>query len=579
MNRRLAAAVATAAVSASVVAAVGALLAVRAFGRPIMEAATANGVQIAAMILWWLLRYRTLHFAWRGGSFPRALRVEAVLCALVSLGGLLPIGGGRWGVGAIFTLFAAGVLVVDLARTFARNVLDPAAGPWRVSVLSVAAWIVIWSIGTVLLALPASTHPAVPDFTHNFWRHIHACMFMSAGATSLCGATIYSPGEDLRFFGQAVLYVLMQAGGWLFLVIGLASLRPWLARPIRLRTIGWVWAGLQLAAIAWSHPHWRPASGGEPAPEWWPAVFHAASAINHCGFVLRQEGLASYLSNGPIFWSMLALSVLGGAGLVIAWDRITAVVEAVRSRRQAARRTTQLPLPSLLPDLCSIELHTTIWVLCIAAGLFWLCESPGLVPAPLTSSRPVYLEVHQTTLADMGPGDRWRAALLLSAGARSTGLNVAPLSQGAITWPTWALLIGLMTLGGAIGSAAGGIRTGTAAMLLHAGRFRRAGLDRATRIAAGVVIAIVLLNLAAVGLLHLCQPEWSAWDVVLHVASLVNGVGWSTGLTPHLTDAGRVGMIVLMFCGRMAPSLGWVWIAARMPAAGARPARPCALQA
>lgn len=554
-------------VAVAAAAGVASLLARAAFETPAIGQSTGLFVQIAALGVWWAVRYRAGRVFVRPDPAARHLRAEALLSIGVAVAAAC-FGDARIGGLDAFFLFAAGSLVLDAGAGIARRITSVETPFGDIVRLGLITWIKLVVVGAVLLGLPVATHPAVPDFTHNPWRHISACAFMSASAVSLCGATIYNTGEDLRLFGQAVLYVLMQAGGWLFIVMGMAALRPWTAGRISVRPVLATWMLLQAVAVAWSWQAWKPVPGGN-GPDWWPAVFHAASAMNHCALALRQDGLASYLRIGPVYWPMLALSVIGGIGLPIVCERARSLLD------RATRKGEKSALADRAGGFCSLELHTGIWILCIGAGLLWMMESP-MVAGSLGSSRPVYLGVHQTTLADMGPADRWRAALLMSAEARSGGLHVAPLSEGALKWPTWALLILMMLTGGAVGSAAGGIRTGTCALLLPRGASSEI-LAGAARPALFIAFSLPLLMLLAALWLRLCQPEWSLWELGLHAASYVGGVGWSTGLTPHLTVPARVGIIVLMAAGKWVPVLAWCAMSAGSRAAvPARPARKTA---
>src|SRR5262249_6800761 len=151
-------------------------------------------------------------------------------------------------------------------------------------------------------------------------------------------------------------------------------------------------------------------------------------------------------------------------------------------------------------------------------------------------------------------------------------------------------------LGGAVGSNAGGVRTGTLLALLSFRRLRKAGgggrrleppavserhiatarqasppggagrartaVENATgmadapRIAVRIFLVMIVLNIAGVVIMML-SPHATLWDAGFDGVSVVSGVGWSTGLTQRLTGLGCVAMIPLMFLGRVVPALGW----------------------
>lgn len=539
------------------------------FHRPLLPAGLFL-LTAAPAALAWLLHVGAFRLTRRDGE-NGVDRLSAIL-SLTVLGASVALeiarGGGAGGLA--FTLFAAACAMFDAAARLLQRLDASATDVPRLARPAIGAWALLSLLGTILLTLPAATHPAIPDYGHNFWRHVSACGFMAISATTLNGSTIYPIGEDLRPFGQAVLYGLMQCSAVLYAALGLMALRPWLARPIRLRTVLTFWIVLQLLAVAVTRDEWKSFDDG--GAQLWAAVFHAAAALNQCGFALRQDGLGSYLLNGPVFWTMLVLSVLGSIGLAVVIDR----VRALRLWRGRIEPGVDGPGAWRLLELTSNELHTGIWMLCLGAGLIWACESEGLLPRPLFLDQPLDAGAHQIPLRNQTPEARWRAALLLSAGARSSGLHVAPLALGAISLPTFALLLMMMATGGAVGSAAGGMRTAALGVLLYRHRFRElvpAGSNRAgspdaraaphliPRMLTRFIAAMTGLCAVAVVLLRLTQPHWDWWDAAVTGVSLTSGVGFTTGQTAHLTGPGRAGMILFMFAGQWAPTLLWCRVA------------------
>ncbi|MCK6485237.1 MAG: hypothetical protein L6R00_14010 [Phycisphaerae bacterium] len=554
------------------------------FHRPLLSAGLFL-LTVAPAALAWLPHVGVFRLI-RRGEAPADDRASAIL-SFVVLGASAALevlrGGGAGGLA--FTLFVAACVLFDAATRLLHR-LDAAAGDIRqLARSSLGAWLFLSLLGTLLLTLPAATHPAIPDYGHNFWRHVSACGFMAVSATTLNGGTIYPVGEDLRPFGQAVLYALMQCSAVLYAALGLIALRPWLARPIRLGAVLMLWIALQLLAVAATRDQWKaPDDGG---PRLWTAVFHSAAALNQCGFAMRQDGIGSYLLTGPIFWTMLVLSVLGSVGLIVVIDRLRAI--------RLLRRSSEPPADGAgawrLLELTSNELHTGIWMLCLGAALIWACESEGLLPRPLFLDQPLDAGAQQIPLRNLTPEARWRAALLLSAGARSSGLHVAPLSQGAISLPTAVLLLMMMAAGGAVGSAAGGMRTAALGVLLYRHRFLetaatgkhreppfggRPAPHDIPRMLAWFIAGMIGLCGVAVVLLRVTQPAWDWWEAAVTGVSLTSGVGFTTGQTAHLTGLGRAFMILFMTAGQWAPTLFWCRMASAFPTMpqNARPARP-----
>mgnify|MGYP003376400488 FL=1 len=119
-----------------------------------------------------------------------------------------------------------------------------------------------------------------------------------------------------------------------------------------------------------------------------------------------------------------------------------------------------------------------------------------------------------------------------------------------------------MFIGGSPGSTAGGIKTTTVSVIifyvwsnLRGGSdcniFKRRVSDNTVK-KAGVIICINLM-LGLVGTLAICHLQNGApiSDVLFEVYSAIGTVGMSTGITRELTNASRLIITLLMYCGRV----------------------------
>jgi len=467
---------------------------------------------------------------------------------------------------SMLTASLAAMLLLDAAAAVVSALIDPHTPLRNVMRISSLTWLALVLAGTLLLALPTATHPAVPDYGHNFWRHVSACAFTAAGAVSLNGATIYFLGDDLRPFGQAVAFGLAAMGYLLVLALGWRALRPWLSTPLIFPVALGVAMAAPLIATALSWSAWPRLTPDSAAPGWYGlSVLFSAAAQS--GLSLRQDGIAPMIRDSSLFWWLLGLMIFGGVGPIVLLDRAWNLLRRGRAGDAGPRR-----------ELLSHELHLVLWILVIAAGCITVFESEGFLPPRLFGAQPLDLGPQQVTLREMPPavgwrpGLRWRAALLMSASARSAGLHVAPLGPGAISAPTWLLLLLLMFVGGAVGSPAGGAGPGTLAAALMPARFRAAGAAHASAVARRILAGMFMLCVASVLLLGLSFPNGGWWAILLDGVSIPCGVGWGTGLAAHLSGPARIVMAALMFAGRMIPLWGWCRIAATLQTPAASPA-------
>jgi trk system potassium uptake protein TrkH len=155
-------------------------------------------------------------------------------------------------------------------------------------------------------------------------------------------------------------------------------------------------------------------------------------------------------------------------------------------------------------------------------------------------------------------------ALFQSITARTAGFNTVDISE--LSAPGKLLLALLMFIGGSPGSTAGGIKTVTLAVVImtaFAALRKRQEVEmfkRSVRIVVvGRAITITLLFVAVlfVSGLALCITEndngFAMSDIMFEAASALGTVGLTTGITPSLTTAGKLIIIVVMLVGRLGP--------------------------
>jgi trk system potassium uptake protein TrkH len=190
-------------------------------------------------------------------------------------------------------------------------------------------------------------------------------------------------------------------------------------------------------------------------------------------------------------------------------------------------------------------------------------------------------ESHRT-LRDATIGQQLSWSFFHSAMSRTAGFNVVDVGQ--MNPPTLLITLGLMFIGGAPGSMAGGIKTVTFVVLLltaWSALRRREEIQfwnrrlpaKASSIATMIALIATGCIVVGVGLLMVFEDGRPAsqtsqrWLALLFEAvSAFGTVGLSTGVTPLLTSGGKAVIIALMFTGRIAPLMLAVYLA--------RPANP-----
>jgi trk system potassium uptake protein TrkH len=331
------------------------------------------------------------------------------------------------------------------------------------------------------------------------------------------------------------LLVQMQVGA-----VDLGSV-SWLLRRIAVFTIVAEVVGFVALLIAFI------VRGEDAATSAWWALFHSVSAFNNAGFDVMGgfRSFTAFASDPLVLIPLALLFIVGGLGYAIVGDI---------ARHRGWRR---LALESKVVILTSVAL---LLVGTVAIGLVeW--------------SNPA-------TLGALAEHDRVVNAAFQSATARSAGFNSVPvnlLDEAALI-----VLLGLMFIGGASGSTAGGIKVNTFSVLLIAmvssARGDPSAVAFGRRIPHAVVyraISVVVLSIAlafAVAVAIELATDVGFLDVVFETVSSVATVGLSTGVTPELPGPARLLISAVMLIGRLGPLTLVVALAARARPVPYRPA-------
>lgn len=403
-------------------------------------------------------------------------------------------------------------------------------------------FLIIIFTGAVLLTLPVSARSGEPTGFLD-------ALFTATSATCVTGLVTVGTATHWSGFGQAVILLLIQIGGLGFM--SLASIASFLTRrTITLRERMVMSAGLNLTENAGIVRLTRRVLLGTLAFEGVGAVllatrfvprvglwqgikmgvFHSISAFCNAGFDLVGTpdnpfaSLTGYANDVVVNLTIMALIVIGGLGFFVwgdIWDK---------------RRFHRLRLHTKL------VLITTTVLLCAGFALTLLFEWGN----PLT-------------LGNMPAQNKLLAAAFQSVTLRTAGFNT--IDQAALTGPSQAIACLLMMIGGSPGSTAGGIKTVTAAVLVLSaisalrGRTTVSAFGR-TIVSRNIMNAVTMMivggTLSLAGACVISYVEGAPFGACLFEAvSAFATVGLSMGLTPTLSGASRLILILLMYLGRV----------------------------
>ena len=424
---------------------------------------------------------------------------------------------------------------------------------------------ILITVGTVLLSLPMATN------ADSSTRLIDA-LFTATSAACVTGLTVLDTASHWSPFGQVVILLLIQAGGFGIMAGSTLLLRIVLGRRTTLRDrllVQESLGGLQLGTVTSlltrialftivaeltgaivlsvafvSGPEAGPP--GDPLGIWW-GVFHSISAFNNAGFDLTGDfrSLAPFVDDWVVLLTVAMLLTLGGLGFAVVGD-------AIDKRRW--------------------------WRMALETKLVLMATAALLVGGTLLIGFTEWS--NPETLGALPTEQRLLNALFESATLRTAGFTA--LDTGAFAEATLFVVMALMFIGGASGSTAGGIKVNTFSVLLIAivstVRGQPSAIAFGRRIQHQIVyraLAVALLAIAfvfVIGLGLTLTTDATFVQTLFEAVSAFGTVGATTGITPELSDPARLITAFAMFVGRLGPLTLVLALAARARPVRIRPA-------
>ncbi|MDD5037996.1 MAG: potassium transporter TrkG [Dehalococcoidales bacterium] len=412
--------------------------------------------------------------------------------------------------------------------------------PFSSTLLLIYGFAALIILGTILLILPVSSTSG------RFTSPIDA-LFTATSAVCVTGLVVVDTGTYWSTFGQGVLFALFQIGGIGFITgattillaiggrLGLRE-RLFLTESMGLDQLGGILTvvfrvtifAVAVEGIGAALFYLRMSAVSDTAPSLWTAVFHAASAFNNCGMDIfgNFQSLTGFQQDAGILLITALLIIFGSTGYVVIADLIR------------HRNFRKLSLDS------KIVLTTTSSLLILGTLFYFIAEfsSPAtLGPIPFPQKLVV--------------------AFFQSVTPRTAGFTAVDI--GSLKQITLFFTIFLMCIGGATGSAAGGMKVNTFGVLAlsficivrgneNIGAFRRQ-LNHQTLFRA-MALFFFYLGIASLTTIALSIAEVFPIDKILfETFSALGTVGLSTGITPDLSTLGRLILIAAMFTGRLGP--------------------------
>ncbi len=273
-------------------------------------------------------------------------------------------------------------------------------------------------------------------------------------------------------------------------------------------------------------------------------IFHSVSAFCNAGFdILGENSLVPYARDYTINITIMLLIILGGLGFTVLID-----ISKYTKYKIAKFRKKKVELFTMTVH-SKLALTMTCILILLGAILTFVIEYNN-----------------PKTLSNFRFDEKILASLFQSVTLRTAGFDA--IGQADLSYGSKFLVIILMSIGGSPGGTAGGIKTVTIGVLALAVISVIKGKDciiafkrkiSVSTIQKALSIIMMMMTLIFIATIILTMTEdgigvkYEFIDLLYEVCSALGTVGLSTGVTPTLSFAGKIVIILCMFIGRLGP--------------------------
>ncbi len=450
-------------------------------------------------------------------------------------------------------------LLLQVITKICRSMVNLAASGRNPAIALIGSFLILIIAGTVLLMLPKSCTVTPVGFVD--------ALFTATSASCVTGLVVRNTGADFSIVGQTVILVLIQLGGLGIVIFGAVfallfgqalNVRQSVAMQdlLNAQTVGKisrVIAFIFISTITFEAIGavsmlglWTPTGSlaEHSGHKWFYAIFHSVSAFCNAGFALYSDSLIGFSRSGRMYSVICPLIIIGGLGFGVLHNISRVIADSTKRFIVRMTRPKQLfhPAPATRFRLQTKVVILVSAVLIIAGTVFFLI-----------------LE-HHTGTKDISLA----GAFFQSVTARTAGFNTVDIKS--LSEFSKRILMLLMFIGGSPGSTAGGIKTVTLAiivMAVYAAVRKRAEVEIFKRsvplVIVGKAITIILLFATVLFvssfLLTITErhQDFDDTDIMFEASSALGTVGLTCGITPYLSTAGKIIVIITMLIGRLGP--------------------------
>lgn len=413
-----------------------------------------------------------------------------------------------------------------------------------------AGYLGVILLGTLFLSMPPMYHTNVSFLE---------ALFTSVSAMTCTGLVIKNTGVDFTIYGQIVICILIQLGGFghmsmagiLFILIGkrLSAAEKDLINVVDnlnnnsvqgidkaiLKAIVFVLI-VELIGAALLCPYfaWKI---GDVKEGLWVGIFHAISAFNNAGFTVLKDGLLPYQADFCVNIVISLLIIVGGFGYLSSLELSHFCYAKVRYSKIFTYKAQKMRL----------SLNTRI--VFAMSVLLLICGMINVL---------IFEWGNPKTLEYVPFWEKVMNAFFVSSNYRTAGFNVFDIS--GFDDRTMFFSVFFMLIGGGPGGTAAGIKVTTFAVLValsiaivknrkHTTIFGRTiPQDIVSKAFCVFIIALVYLSVSTF-FLSIFEPTVPFLPLLFEVVSAFSTVGLSMGDGDSLSlcaDFNTIGLLIIM---------------------------------
>lgn len=444
---------------------------------------------------------------------------------------------------------------------------------WNPALIVVASFLILISIGTILLMFPTAR---VQDPTDNATEAAPflVALFTSTSASCVTGLIVVPTGTYWSRTGQTIIMILFQIGGLGILTFG-AFFAAAFGRTMQIRE------SVTFSEMLESHQRgdvrrlllailgitiFTELTGAIFLTGLWPelpwqerlyySLFHSVSGYCNAGFSLMDDNLLNMGHHWQVWGVMPALIIIGGLGFAVNYNYLIYGITHFSNfsiRKPLFNHPTQKVRLTVSSRLVTL---TTLFLLVGGTLGIYLLES-----------------IHQQK--EVSAWEQLNSAWFQSVTFRTAGFNTVDLGDYQPHTKLFAVL--MMFIGASPGSTGGGVKTVVCALAVLSVWSLLKGRDRVEIM--GRTIPNTLINrsltIISLGILVLMTSTLLVvmfenrqdifLDHLFETTSAFATVGVSTGITADLSPPSHWVIILTMFIGRVGPLTALIALTNRGP--------------